>query len=349
MSRERKATYGNLQELACELRLSEAAYSRAMEIAGLSPDRPTWRRYVDLFLTLVGTALILAGIAAFFAWNWADLSRFHKFALIQTGILAAAVAAWRFGLDSLVGKASLFAMAFLVGTLLAVYGQVYQTGADPYGLFLTWALLILPLCLIGRQWGLWLLFAVLLNLTVIMYYTQVLHPPDGWWQLSQVLGPLVWLGTTVADSTLASYLFALNVLVLVVWEVDASRGVGWMQGRAFPNLIALAAFATVLPPSLIMIVAGGAFTQHVSLSFVSPVLLAITTLVCLWYYRVKRRDLFILTLCLLSLILVVTSLVLRHLVEGTGSLLFVAILLIAQVSAAAWWLRTIARGWERPA
>ena len=48
------------------------------------------------------------------------------------------------GLDAVAGRISLFATAFLSGILLAVFGQVYQTGADPYGLFLAWALLILP-------------------------------------------------------------------------------------------------------------------------------------------------------------------------------------------------------------
>ena len=41
--------------------------------------------------------------------------------------------------------------------------------------------------------------AQLLNLTLILYYTQVLHPPDGWWELARLLGPLVWLGSTVTD------------------------------------------------------------------------------------------------------------------------------------------------------
>lgn len=346
MSRDQMANYATVTDMAAGIRLNHAAYDRAFEIAGLKPDRTTWRRHVDQFFMAVGAALIVAGVAAFFAWNWADLHRIAKFALIQTGIIGAAGLGWRLGLDSTAGRSSLFAAAFLAGTLLAVFGQVYQTGADPYGLFLSWALFILPLCIIGRQAGLWLLFHILLNLTVIMYYTQVLHPPEGWWQLSQLLGPLVWLGSTMLDSTLGSYLYALNAIGLVAWELGTSRRVIWMQGRTYPRLITFAAFTTVLPSTLIMVFAAS-LDDIASLNFISPVLLAITTAAGLWYYQYRRQDLLILTLCLLAVICVVTSFAIQHLVEDTGSLLFLAILIVAQVASAAWWLKEVAQRWER--
>ncbi|MES9829458.1 MAG: hypothetical protein ABW201_14435 [Candidatus Thiodiazotropha sp.] len=102
-----------------------------------------------------------------------------------------------------------------------------------------------------------MLLQIILNLTLIMYYTQVLHPPDGWWQLSQLLGPLVWLGATVMDSTLASYLFVLNALALLIWEFGSYRGVIWMRGILFPRVIAFIAFSTLLLPTLVIIVAAG--------------------------------------------------------------------------------------------
>ena len=346
MSQRQRASYATVTDMAVGTCLNPSACGRAFEIAGLKPDRTTWRRHIDRFFTAVGAALIVAGVAAFFAWNWADLGHITKFALIQTGIVGAAALSWHLGFDSTAGRSSLFVTAFLTGTLLAVFGQVYQTGADPYSLFLTWALLILPLCIVGRQAGLWLLFHILLNLTVILYYTQVLRPPDGWWQLSQLLGPLVWLGSTVLDSTLASYVYALNSIGLVTWEFGTTRGVKWMQGRTYPRLIAFGAFTAVLPSTLIMILAAS-LDQGTNLHFVSPVLLAITTATGLWYYRFKRQDLLMLTLCLLAVIFVVTSFAIKHLVEDTGSLLFLAILVIAQVAGAAWWLKEVAQRWER--
>lgn len=345
MGQAQTANYAAVTEMAIAARLSGAACNRSYEIANLQPDHAGWRGYVDKFLMVVGAALIAAGIAAFIAWNWAELDRFAKFALIQSGIFGSAVLAWRFGLSTIAGKSSLFIVAFLTGILFALFGQVYQTGADPYGLFLAWAILILPLCVIGRQAGLWLLLHVLLSLTVIMYYTQVLHPPEGWWQIAQLLGPLVWLGATVTDSTLASTLYALNAIGLVIWEFGAHRGVSWMQGRTYPRLIAFGAFAVVLPSTLIMIF-GASFGENAGLHFMSPLLLAIITAVGLWYYQFKRQDLMILTLCLIAAIFVVTSFAIRHVMTGTGSLLFLALLIIGQVAGAAMWLKSVAQRWE---
>ncbi|NNE64373.1 MAG: DUF2157 domain-containing protein, partial [Gammaproteobacteria bacterium] len=204
------ATHSSIVDMADALGLSEQACKRALQLGGMQPGSNDWLRYIDQFLVTIGALLIVAGVASFFAWNWADLSYMMKFALIQAGIVGTALLAWRFGIDSPGGRAGLFASAFLIGILFAVFGQVYQTGADPYGLFVAWAALVFPLAVIGRQAALWILFQTLLILALIMYWTQVVDPPSGWWQLSQLLGPLVWLSSTLMNSTLASLVFALN-------------------------------------------------------------------------------------------------------------------------------------------
>lgn len=335
------ATHGSVHDLAVALALDDVAYRRAVDLAGLVADRGDWRRYLDQFLVAVGALLIVAGITAFFAWNWAYLHQMAKFALIQGGIVAAVLIAWRLQLDSIGGRASLFAAAFLVGTLFAVFGQVYQTGADPYGLFLVWAVLILPLALIGRQPGLWLLFQLLLNLALILYWIQVLHPPDGWWQVSQLLGPLVWLATTVMDSRLATWLFALNASAIVIWELAANRGIAWLQGRTYPRVLALIALYTVLGPTVVVIF-GAASDHRVNIGVVSPVLFAAAVLLTLWYYQYRKLDLFMLTAALFGTILVVMALAIRLEVIAFGGALFLAVLLIGQVAGAALWLRSIA-------
>jgi len=340
------ANYANVHELAAELAFSEAAYARALELAALQPEKRDWLRYVDRFLMALGVALICAGITAFFAWNWADLGNMQKFGLIEFGIVTAAVAAWRLGLDSIAGAASLFAGAFLVGVLFAVYGQIYQTGADPYGLFLAWAILILPWAIVGRQQGLWLLFVMLINLTVIMYWTQVLKPPEGLWQLAQVFGPLVSLGFLVTDSQLSGLVFFVNVFAVVTWEFLAVRGISWMRGHWFVRVVVFVALTTVVAPTLIIILAA-TFGEQVDLNLLSPILLGCATAGCLYYYQFRQPDLFILTCCLLAVIMVITSLAIRVLLDDYGSMLVLAILLIAQVAGAAYWLRGVARRSEK--
>jgi uncharacterized membrane protein len=58
-----------------------------------------------------------------------------------------------------------------VGVLQAVFGQIYETGADSYVLFLIWALLIIGWVAIGGYAPLWLLLAtglLLLGLRALM-------------------------------------------------------------------------------------------------------------------------------------------------------------------------------------
>lgn len=348
MARSRtSASYGNVHEFATGLGLGRSARERALELADLKPSPTLWRRYLDRFLMAVGVALIVAGITAFFAWNWAGLAPFQKFALIQIAIVSAVLATWRLGMDSVGGRGCLFAAAFLIGVLLAVFGQIYQTGADPYGLFFGWAVLILPFALIGRQAGIWMLLLILINLGTIMYWTQVLNPPDGWWQLSQLLGPIVWLGTTITSSSLASILFVLNVLALIIWEMAGSRW-AWCRGRLFPRITAFLALATVLIPTLLMIFIESA-DGDTDLSVISPALYLAATALGLYYYQFQRRDLLILTQCLFGVILVVMAMAIRVMFEGFESTLVLAILLLGQTAGAAWWLRGVSRRWEQTA
>lgn len=339
------ANYARVQALAAELALDDAAYRRALEIAGLTPGRREWLHYIDRVLAAIGSLLVVAGFAAFFAWNWADLGPAAKFALIQAGVVAAVGIAWRLGIDSIPGRSSLFAAAFLVGVLLAIYGQVYQTGADPYGLFLGWAVTILPWAIVGRQAGLWLLFQLLLNLTVIMYWTQVLHPPEGWWQLSQLLGPLVWLGSTIMDSRLASYLFAMNAVCLVIWEYLTANGVRWVQGRWFPRIIAFLALNTVVIPAMLTVFSA-ALGGRLALSYLSPVLFVAALAMSLYYYQYRKPDLFILTIAMFGAIMVIMSLAVRVIFKDITSTLLLAGLLIGMVAGATYWLRDISRRWE---
>jgi len=339
------ANHSNIQEMASKLGLGADAYARALQLAGLEPKRADWLRYIDRFLVTTGALLIVAGVAAFVAWNWADLGHMVKFALVEAGVAGSALLAWRLGIDSLGGRAALFSSAFLVGVLFALFGQVYQTGADPYGLFVAWAVLIFPLAAIGRQAALWILLQTLLILALIMYWTQVVDPPGGWWQLAQLLGPLAWLSSTLTDSTLASLVFALNAVALIAWEYAVNRKVAWVQGRTYPRVIGFGAFSNLLIPTVVFII-GASFGEAARLGVISPVLYVTVSVAALYYYRFHRPDLLMLTMLVFGAILVFTTLIGRHMPMDTGSILVLAILLIGQVAGAAYWLRNVSRRWE---
>lgn len=339
------ATPTRVRELADGLSLSEAARARALALLGVPPDAATWAQALDRFLLALGMLLLLAGIAAFFAWNWADLPRFAKFGLLQAGLVGAVALAWWRGLDTPSGRAALFAAAFLVGLLLAVFGQTYQTGADPYGLFLFWALLILGWALIGRQAAIWMLWILLVNLAFTMYWDQILFPGDDLArQLAEFAGPLFRLLAAMTDFRLAQWVFGLNLLVLLAWETLAARGIGWMQGRWLPRVVAVMALSAIVTATLAVIFLTLADAGELVMRLV-PLWFAVFALVCLWYYRERRQDLFMLAACLLAVIIVVTAYV-ASLGDGYEHALLLSLLLIGQTAGATLWLRATARAWR---
>jgi uncharacterized membrane protein len=63
--------------------------------------------------------------------------------------------------------------ALLTGCLFAVFGQIYQTGADSYDLFLGWTILITIWVVAAHFSPLWLLYIALINTTIVLYADQV--------------------------------------------------------------------------------------------------------------------------------------------------------------------------------
>ena len=100
-----------------------------------------WWPWVEKALLFLGLALTLSGVVCFFAWNWDALPGLAKLAIVQAGIVGCCVVACQKKIATLPGKAAITGAAVLVGVFLAVFGQVYQTGAAAYQLFVGWALL----------------------------------------------------------------------------------------------------------------------------------------------------------------------------------------------------------------
>ena len=156
---------------------------------------------------------------------------------------------------------------------------------------------------------------------------------------------IVAMTGTFTDARLADLIFALNASALVLWELLTHRGVRWMGGRTFPRVVSLLALAPVLVSSLILILEPmlvGESGWHV----LSLLLFLGFASLSLFYFRFRVRDLFILTVCLLGGIMMVTSLVARLGGENYWMGLVIAALVVGQTTGAALWLRRVAQGWE---
>ncbi len=290
---------------------------RALRVAGQIPAPGEWRGFLGQLAMWLSTIALATSVIFFFAFNWDELPRMAKFGLVEAAILASLALCWWTGVDSLPGKAVLLLLTLLTGALLALTGQVYQTGADTFELFGWWAVLILPWVLIGRFSPLWLFWLALLNLTVMLHV-----------RLSRDEELLIWL------------LFGLNTLALVAWEAARRYGIPWLQDDWAPRLVAVASgwWATMLG---VWALTGGIDDARLA-GLGMLAYLAWIGAVYFWYRRM-RPDPFMLAGGLLSLIVVVVALLIdKMLDEGEpAGFLAIAIVVIGMSAGGAIWLKRI--------
>lgn len=285
--------------------------------AGIAPSPAAWRAFLGQLTLWLGTIALAAAVIFFFAFNWDDLGRYAKFGLVEAAIVAGLLVCWRVDLDGLSGKAILLLLSLLAGALLALTGQVYQTGADTWQLFAWWAVLILPWVLVGRFSPLWLLWLALLNLAAFLYF-----------QIAWELEGLLWA------------LFALNSLALIGWEAAHRIGVAWLRDDWPPRLAAIGSgvFATAL---IVWAIMGGDGAGSVALAVLAY--LAWLAAFYFWYRR-RRPDLFMLAGGVLSLIVATVTLLSRNMFDtGSSGFLLIGLVVIGMSAGGAIWLKSVGR------
>lgn len=293
----------------------------ALIVAKIAPDGKSWRTFIDHLLLWLG-ALALAFAAMFFiAYNWSDIGHFSKFALVE-GLIVLAIGAYcRFAEQTSASKVALLVATISLGVLLALYGQTYQTGADPWQLFFNWALLMVPWALIGRFPALWIVWVVLINTSIVLYH--------------QTFRGALWLMVD-SDTTMLWLLFLINTLVLAAWEFLAARW-HWLSERWALRLLAI---GSGLPMTWLVLEAIFDRSPDTNLSgLVWAAWLAVLSVI----YRKIRPDLFMLAGGCLSGITVAVAFLSKHLLKNgsSGSFLILSLLVICMGTAAAYWLKNV--------
>ena len=199
------------------LTLRQAGHLSALQTLqtfGLVRDRAAWNGWTHRLLLAFGVGHLLAAVIFFFAFNWQDIPPFAKFGFVQAAIIVAALSALAVRLDTVPGQALLIAASVLIGVLLAVIGQVYQTGADAYELFVGWTALALVFALASRSAAHWLVWLVIADVAVWLYGDQVL------------------IGVAQLSNTDAYLLPALlTAAALAAREILAPRRFAWLGRR----------------------------------------------------------------------------------------------------------------------
>ena len=123
---------------------------------------------IKKFFLLFSVIFLIAGVTSFTAYNWVSMSNIEKLA-IPSVLIVAGLVAYLFLEKEIYKNLAIFFSSFMIGTLFAVYGQVYQTGADVWILFRNWAIfLIIPMVATG-YYSVMTLFSIVVAIATSFY------------------------------------------------------------------------------------------------------------------------------------------------------------------------------------
>ncbi|RYG02529.1 MAG: DUF2157 domain-containing protein [Chitinophagaceae bacterium] len=244
-----------------------------------------WSKFLRLLFVGLGIGFLCAGIVMFFAYNWNYLHRFAKLAILESLLATTAMLAVINRFKLLVRNALLAGSTILVGALFAVYGQIYQTGADAYDFFFGWTIAVTIWAVISGFPVLWLIYLGLINVTLGLYVDQANLP---------------WEQATYYTLFLTLNLLVVFILVLLSWKKKMPSAPQWFINAISLFCIFLATAGTInslftyqsIWLGVLLLVVAGAYAGGL-------------------FYGFKTRQMFYLALIPLSAIIILTALLMR--------------------------------------
>jgi uncharacterized membrane protein len=310
--------------------LDAAATAAAREALGPAPDAALWRWFLDRLALWLGVALCAAGVICFIAANWEHIGKFTRLYGMQALVIAAVAVAARLGLARIGGQAALWLAIVLLGGLLALIGQTYQTGADTWELFALWSALALPWAFVGRHAAIWLLWIAVANIAL------------GLW--ADTVG-----GDWLNDERSLTLVGLFDIALYFLWGIASAR---WAEfaGHAGPRLLASAGLLCLSPPAIF------AAIDHVVPEFgyeLGAWLAAIALLTASELRRSRDRAVFAMILVAaigvstVWLYRLATYFVFTRHDEPAALWLVLALVVVGEATAGALWLRRMDQRMER--
>jgi len=293
---------------------------QALQEIEVIPSSKSWYKFIDQILLWFGVLSLAFAVMFFMAYNWTELGHFAKFAMVE-GLMGLSIGMYIYlGGEKLSAKSTLMGSSILLGVLLALVGQTYQTGADPWQLFFYWAVLMLPWAVVGRFSAMWILWIALINVAISLYI-ETFGRLFSFYFYSE--GSLIWM------------FFAFNTFALIVWEY-LKGSFEWLNSSW---AIRLLGFVSMISVTLLALNSIWESTQSLAL-FAWLGWLAMFY----WAYRVKRIELFMLSLGALSFSIVVVNFLI-HLISWRHfeliAILFIGMVIIGLGAGFASWLKSL--------
>ncbi len=278
------ANRGLVEELYSHGKITREAREYALNL--LYPHNQ-WGLWISRLLLTIGAALMLSGVVYLFAFNWAKITPAMKLSSIQFGIIGCLIGAYFFSLQRITGQVLLLSGSVLVGVFMAVFGQIYQTGADAYQLFMMWSLFALGWTLVSNFAVQWIFWLVITNIFIVL-----------WWEQSA-------LPTKEMKSMIFTYMAILNGSALALREYfTLEKAYEWLEARWTRVVLTIATLLIMLIPIVMWIGEPGRATKSVMLSGVVGL---IGHGAAYYFYRYKLPDMWSLAATVLSGCIIVES------------------------------------------
>ena len=366
MSHARRTIEQLLQQDILPLKNAEAA-ATYLEVY---PSKRTWLDFFNKALLIIGAVALVLSLVFFIAYNWQNLGKIGKFALVE-GALAITIALYvalsfrqlrrQF---QLIRQLLLLIASIITGSLLALFGQIYQTGADTWQLFFAWAILITPWVVIARFPALWLLWLGLINAFLLLYLD---------------VANLQFIKYSLQNVSQVAILALFNFIAFYSWLISYDNKKPFSASKFFNRINPKKSTADITANDLKHPLSSSKTNSSQTKSslhwstyvvgllstFFMTYLAIVTvfdngniwaTLIAIivwlgwcgfmfWQFYQRRIDLLMLTYLSFSIITVVMFWVGKWLLDGfdAGGFLILALLLIGMSSSAVMWLRKIAR------
>ena len=348
MSHARRTIEQLLQQDILPLKNAEAAATH-LEVY---PSKRTWLDFFNKALLIIGAVALVLSLVFFIAYNWQNLGKIGKFALVE-GALAITIALYvslsfrrQF---QLIRQLLLLIASIITGSLLALFGQIYQTGADTWQLFFAWAILITPWVVIARFSALWLLWLGLINAFLLLYLdvANLQFIKYSLQNISQVailalfnfIAFYSWLIGFDNKTSSIPYLFHRINVKKSTAQINSAQTNSSLHWSTYVVGFLSTFFMTYL--AIVTVFDNG----NIWATLIATIVWLGWCGFMLWQFYQRRLDLLMLTYLSFSIIIVVMFWVGKWLLDDfdAGGFLILALLLIGMSSAAVVWLRKVGR------
>ena len=342
-----------IEQLLVQDKLAIAQVDTAARELGVYPSKRTWLDFFDKALLIIGAVALVLSLVFFIAYNWLYMGKLGKFALVE-GALVITIALYvalsfrqRF---ALIRQLLLLIASIITGSLLALFGQVYQTGADTWQLFFGWAILITPWVMIARFPALWLLWLGLVNACLALYLD---------------VANLQFINYSLQNVSQVAILALFNFIAFYRWLISFDNKTLFSTPHLFHRIIPKKPTAQINSSQTKSSLHWSTYIVGLLPTFFMTYLAIVTvfdsgniwkTLIAIlvWLgwcgfmfrqFRQRRIDLLMLTYLSFSMIIVVMFWVGKWLLDDfdAAGFLVLALLLIGMSSAAVMWLRKVGR------